>query len=87
MVIDLRIGSWFENLKKDIDLNIECRFKNVKKEHKSDVQMSDIDLSLIYIHIKMKKKSVQTGYCKQLVSFVFVPVILYLDPKGYSKSV
>jgi hypothetical protein len=50
--------------------------------------MSDINPSLTYIYIKnYKKNPAQTGYCRQFVSFVFVPVILYLDPKGYSKLV
>ena len=37
MVIDL---SQFENLKKNIDLRIVCRFENLKKGHRSEVQMS-----------------------------------------------
>ena len=37
---DQRFGRRFENLKKDIDLNIRRQYENLKKGHRSEVQMS-----------------------------------------------
>jgi hypothetical protein len=37
---DQRFGRRFENLKKDIDLNIRRQYDNLKKGHRSEVQMS-----------------------------------------------
>ena len=37
---DQRFGRRFENLKKDIDLNIRRQYENLKKGHRSEIQMS-----------------------------------------------
>ena len=37
---DQRFGRRFENLKKDIDLNIRRQYENLKKGHRSEVQIS-----------------------------------------------
>jgi hypothetical protein len=37
---DQRFGRRFENLKKDIDLNIRRQYDNLKKGHRSEVQLS-----------------------------------------------